>query len=188
MDDKKYEATKKRIRKFVDKWSKPMGLGWFKIDVTYDRNCSRDGSHTQAETDMSAWRYHEFTITFYITDVMELSDEELENTVVHELVHCLLAPISCNMRETDTNSDYRRDIMEFNTQLVVKAFDWVRRAGEDDAKAQAKSDKIKSKEKSNATNQRVTEKATIVEHDQPSSNGSGDSQDRGIAPESARTR
>jgi hypothetical protein len=118
-----------------------MGLRWFNIAVTFDRSYAQDNS--AAVTNMARWRYRESEITFYLPELMDKTDEEVERVVVHELAHCLLAPISCNMRDMDENSEYRRDIMEFNTELVVAALMWCRSEGIDDYKAELKAAKIK---------------------------------------------
>lgn len=158
LDDARFKKEKERVRKLITKWQGPMGLRWFKVDLEFTRDPAPDGTHTQAMTNMASWRYHEFTITFYIPDTMHLSDEDLENTIIHELTHCLLAPISCNLRGVENDDPYRRDLMEFNTQMVTNAMRWVRNAGMDDQKAEdrakAKSDTLKkdskAKENSNA--------------------------------------
>ena len=146
MNDKAYNEHKARIQKLLTRWVTPMGLNWFKVDVTWDRSYAKDGS--AAITDMSNWKYRDFGITFYMPTCADMNDEELEKLVVHELCHVLLAPISCNMEGTDDNDHYRRDIMELNTEIVASAFLWVRHAGTDDQKAElkakAKNGKIKS--------------------------------------------
>lgn len=132
LDDARFKKEKARIGKFLTKWQGPMGLRAYKIQVIWDRSYSRGGE--AAFCDMSRWHYHEFEITFFIPSLMDENDETVERTVVHELVHCLLAPISVNMRETDKNSEYRREIMEFSTEAVTKALQWSREEGVDDYK------------------------------------------------------
>lgn len=157
IDDARYKKEKARIGKYMTKWQGPLGLRWFKIEVAFDRSYSPDNTHTAAVTHMGAWQYHQFTITYYIPEMMDMPDDEIETTVLHELSHVLLASISCNMDGTDSDDKYRRQLMEFNTELVAKALLWARLAGTDDhkaeLKAQAKSAKLKSeskvKEKSN---------------------------------------
>lgn len=150
LDDAEFKKQKARIGKFLTKWQGPMGLRWFNIEVIFDRSYAQDNS--AAVTSMARWRYREFDITFYIPALMDKTDAEVEKTVVHELSHCLLAPISCNMRDVDENSEYRRDLMEFNTELVTAALMWCRDEGVDDHKAElkaAESKKVKDKEKEN---------------------------------------
>jgi hypothetical protein len=136
LDDARFKKEKARIGKFLTKWQGPMGLRAYKIQVYWDRSYSAKGC--AAETDMSRWHYHDFEIRFYIPELMDEPDEVVERTVVHELVHCLLAPISVNLRETDKNSEYRRQIMEFATEATTKALLWCRCEGEDDYKAELK--------------------------------------------------
>lgn len=123
MNDKEYNKIKSRIGKYMTKWQGPMGMRWYKINVVWDRSYDRDGA--SARTDMSRWQYHECDITFFLPTLADRSDEEIESVVVHELTHCLLAAISCNMKGVDENDDYRRQIMEQNTTMVANALEWV---------------------------------------------------------------
>lgn len=193
MIDAEYRKQKKRVGDFLTKWQGPMGLRQVKIEVIWDRSYNSDSM--VAETNMGRWEYREYDITFYLPSCAEQSDEDLERVVVHELAHCLLAPISMSMLGTDENDKYRRKIMEFNTELVTSALFWVRSAGEDDqialAKKLAKDVKmsgIKHKEKSNGTNSGITEAELHLEHDEPSSDRRSNSKDRRPAGQSAGAR
>jgi hypothetical protein len=143
LDDARFKKEKLRIGKFLTKWQGPMGLRAYKIQIIWDRSYSKGGE--AAFCDMSRWQYHEFDITFFIPSLMDEPDEVVERTVVHELSHCLLAPISVNMRETDINSDYRREIMEFATEATTKALLWCREEGEDDYKLSLKKEQKNGK-------------------------------------------
>lgn len=150
MNDEEARKQKRRIQKFITKWQAPMGLRWFKIHLIYERGLCTTGSGTAAETSMANWKYRSFEIIFYLPVIAEQKDDEVEEIVVHELTHCLLGPISCNMRGTNENDDYRRDIMELNTELVASAIMWTYQAGADAAKLElkkVKSDNIKSESK-----------------------------------------
>lgn len=101
-----------------------MGLGWIKIDVWYMRAEREKYPSTGATTRMDRWPYHEFEITWYMPPLSDLKDDELEEVVVHELCHILLAPLSI-IKESDA-ADKEADIMEWTTTLVQKAMMWVR--------------------------------------------------------------
>lgn len=123
MTDKEYRIQKKRVGGYLTKWQGPMGLRWWKIDVIWDRSyCENPG--IAASTDMTRWRYREADITFYLPKIADEKDEVVEKTVIHELCHVLLSPISTNME--DLNSDYQKQINEFTTELVASAMWWVR--------------------------------------------------------------
>lgn len=108
-----------------------MGLKWFKIQVTWDRSYCEVPA-TAAITGMERWKYREYDITYFLPKLSEMTDEEVEGIVVHELCHCLLAPMTCNMEGTNEDNSYRRDLVEFNTELVASAMGWVWQAGKDD--------------------------------------------------------
>jgi hypothetical protein len=136
MNDAVYKTQKKRVGDFLTKWQGPMGLRMVKVNVTWDR--SYDGDGAAARTTMNRWQYKEFDITFYLPRFIDLSDDEAESVVVHELSHCLMAPISMNMTGVDDDNDYRRQLMELNTSQVSDALEWVYQAGRDSVKVKTK--------------------------------------------------
>lgn len=102
MTDKEYETEKKRIRKYIDQWARPIGLGYWKIDFVFERvnyqKSITDGKRmidesVHAECDVRP-NYLEATITFYLRNTIKVDKDELEETVVHELMHIFLSPMS----------------------------------------------------------------------------------------------
>lgn len=142
MKDKEYEAEKKRIKGLVDKWVDPLGLKWFEITINYNRDYQEKDNNAAIAT-YSSWMYRHFTIDFFTATTKESSDAELEDTIVHELVHCLTAPLASNMIGTDSNDQYRRDLIEQTVDMITKAFGWVYEAGVDDGKVKAKKENSK---------------------------------------------
>lgn len=142
MTDKEAKAERTRLEHFVLKWSKLLGLHHgHTLHVFYSRTHSETRPGTAAEVeDMTQWKYKSFTIRFYMPITTEENDFAAESIVVHELTHCLLAPISCNM-QGDPDDTYRADIMEFNTEAVTQAFGWVLQAGIDEGKQLSKEKK-----------------------------------------------
>lgn len=124
MKGAEFEKHRERIKQLVYHWRKMLGLDRHTLNLTYDRSYSTHPPGVAAVTHMSRWKYLEFDITFYMPNVADCSDDQLENLVVHELVHCLLAPISHNMR--GSNDEYQADLMELNTSQVAAAILTVR--------------------------------------------------------------
>lgn len=131
MNDKQYNQLRNKILKLLDKWVKPMGLGWYSILYVWKRDKPDDG--VGATTDYSLWMYKKITISFNMPILLEVTDKELESTVTHELCHILVAPLANNMRLADTEDEkYRTDLIEQVTESLNDTLRWVRQAGSKD--------------------------------------------------------
>lgn len=102
MTDKEYNTEKKRIKKYINKWGRPIGLGYWKISFGFERvdyhRSITDGKRmidesVHAVCDANS-NYLDATITFYLRNTIKSDDAELEETVVHELMHIFLSPMS----------------------------------------------------------------------------------------------
>lgn len=132
MTDKEFEIQKKRVKKFVDKWFKTLGLGWYEIDFEWSREFDGD---TAGRT-LSSWQYRSATITFFLPKLALQDDETIERTVVHEMAHVLLSALAQNQTEDDAG--LHEQINEYATESVTNALIWSRMAGEDTLKRSRK--------------------------------------------------
>ena len=91
MKDRTVKQLHAVIRKFTLKWKTALFLGMWKIDwsikdwlisETKDFQCI-----ARCETD---WRYFEATLSFNFLKMKDMSEEEIEKTVIHELLHVVL--------------------------------------------------------------------------------------------------
>lgn len=88
------------IKQAFNKWVERLGLSWWEITVRYYddpqeivvRFKSDDDKLVLART-YADWRYGTGTIDVNLPAWGELSDSEIERTVVHELIHILLNEI-----------------------------------------------------------------------------------------------
>ena len=123
MKKKKIERTKRVIRESFLWWVKQMGFGWWR-DVTAvyverekDYNKIRDGiegGNAYVEVD---WEYLQMTIWFNVERNARRKKREIENTVIHELVHGLLAEL---VEYPDQKHEERVVV------IIARAFQWVR--------------------------------------------------------------
>lgn len=91
---RKHERTKKLLDRLVRKWVGKLWLAQWKVDVTFHWNGLQPQEvHGRCECD---WRYCEAMLHFNIPALSAQSDEQVERTVVHELLHIHLN----EMRET----------------------------------------------------------------------------------------
>jgi len=116
-------TPKDKLRQYIDKWLKPLGLLWWKITIVYlddpkelaQKEFYRDDETVLART-YSDWRYGTATIYFNMPAFDGMDDAEVENTVVHELAHILVN----EMREGEMHHEERV------VTGLTKAFLWTR--------------------------------------------------------------
>ena len=115
--------SKKRVTKYLKKWTYLLGLRWWQIYVCWSDDhdsFNRDGSTVVART-FSDWRYMTATVTFYLPAIKDKTDEELEMYVIHELCHVLVN----EMREQGIDHEERV------VTTLQKAFFWTRNVEEE---------------------------------------------------------
>lgn len=123
MTDKQFEKERRRVRKLWDKWFRPIGMGWWQVDLSWARERDEDEPATAGLTTTN-WQYRTAHVTFFLPSTAELNDEKLEEVVVHELVHILCGPIQ------DMSTDERREITEHTVTTIARSLIWSREAGE----------------------------------------------------------
>lgn len=132
MTDKQYKKTKKRVRKVLEWWIDRMGLQWWDdIQIRFHRDVSDAPDPLAAGHVTFTWCYQQATIHFYLPNLVDKDDAELEKIVVHELVHILTAELLTF--DADDNPH-----KEHGTVTVTKAFLWVRDQALRDAKRNIK--------------------------------------------------
>jgi hypothetical protein len=117
LTDKEFKEQKLRLKKFLDKWQKPAGFGWFTLEVQFDRERDEEAPGTFGKC-WSRWQYRTGTIRFYLPIVKELSDSDLELNVLHELCHLLVSPLQ------DFSTPEKSEITEYTTTCVAEALYW----------------------------------------------------------------
>ena len=120
MKDKEYKELKSKLQKLVKKWFRPAGFGWWRCDFVYSRERMPDNEDCAAKT-IAEWRYSHATITFYMPVLVNLSDEELEHTFVHELCH-LTASGYPNFNDTDDGvARFEKTVDDFAKHIIWAA-------------------------------------------------------------------
>lgn len=97
------KQVKSLVRKQIKKWTPILGLKNWEIKVSYeDMDRIVDGMSFLAET-VCTWYTLRATIAIFLPAIKKLDKEEIELTVVHELVHIVLDEMS----ECDSKHDER---------------------------------------------------------------------------------
>mgnify|MGYP001091125886 CR=1 FL=1 len=130
MNDREYAAQKKRVMALIRKWRSILGLNGDRIHFTWHRTPCPESPSTVMWVKAN-WQYRNHYMDIYLTEVLELPDDELEETVVHEFVHLLIHPAT---GDSDGKSPAEVEKMEFATTSVAYAIIWAYQAGKNEAK------------------------------------------------------
>lgn len=93
MTSKAYVEVQAKLERWAPIWQERLGLSNYTIHHRFlDRQPDEsvdDEFRTTAET-YTRWQYFQARVLWYLPSAIRHSDEELERTLVHELVHVLL--------------------------------------------------------------------------------------------------
>lgn len=81
---------KKIVNKYLKKWKSNLFLGMWTINFNIRSYLSDDGSHSTAATCDASWKYFTATIDFSLEQMEDLSEDEIEKIVIHELLHIVV--------------------------------------------------------------------------------------------------
>ena len=117
MTDLQYEEQKQRVENVLEKFIKPLGFAWWDVGVVFERQPSLDDTDNKEVqgTCQSFWQYRSATLTFYLASLSGVNDRDLEDMVIHELCHILVAPVE------DYSSPDKQDKTELATTNVAFA-------------------------------------------------------------------
>lgn len=129
MTDRKFQETRRKIRKLLDKWRPRMPLDGWLIDHDYHDEpigkSSSDSYETLAITSCK-WQYKNATIEWYVPALARLNPKRLEETVVHELCHIL----TDEMQEPD-HPTYSKHAERVVTEIARALLKTAREAAEE---------------------------------------------------------
>lgn len=118
MTDKEFKQLQRKIVKLSREWRDKLGLSSYRLHHTWNRETKDKVDNCGAEVSMR-WEYLEADFTWYMPALQELNDDELEETVIHEFCHILIAPL---MHE---DTEHGRAIYERVTTTVQRAISYV---------------------------------------------------------------
>lgn len=87
------EKTVKRIQDVCDRLEDELGLNWQQISLEFLDSTHADDPLIIAET-TAEWKYRQAKIRWHLPTAAPLTDDQLERTALHELVHIVLDPIA----------------------------------------------------------------------------------------------
>lgn len=98
MNDREFERQKRRVIRLMVKWRELMRLDGWRDDLMF-RDRERDdvaaagGLYTVGMDTTVAWPYRKYLINVYLPCFPHKTDDEVEELVVHELMHVMLGPL-----------------------------------------------------------------------------------------------
>lgn len=123
MDDKEFEKQRERVLAIFNSWRDLLSLNSHRFSISYDRN--NDNDKTTVARVWANWEYMTHHVKFYMPQVLEIEeDDQLEELVVHELVHVLLDPLSKQLKED--GDEAKLAINEFVTTNIAYRLIWAR--------------------------------------------------------------
>ncbi len=96
MTDQEYTATKDRLDAALDGWKSLLGLSAWRLVIRYYRDSGEFATDTDSHGEgvmavtRAQWEYMQASIKFNVSLCSESDDDELEDLVVHELMHVVL--------------------------------------------------------------------------------------------------
>ena len=102
---------KQRILALFALWQPRLGLSHWDIIYTWRREKKSPEEGTIMSV-FSTWEYQKADVWFYLPTCAEQTEQQLENAVVHELCHMLVAMMSDGESEDENPLDALKDKLE----------------------------------------------------------------------------
>ena len=117
MTDAEHEQLEMRLQAMADEWIQCIGLQWWHILFYYHRDSGafgESGEHllpgSKAHTSAS-WAYLDAAIHFNLSGLVGYTDTQLEEVVVHELMHIMVHEMrsvaNCECEQFDIRHEER---------------------------------------------------------------------------------
>lgn len=129
--NKQLESAQRRILRVTTALEAELGLsGWWDIAHHFvegldgDTELDKDGKVTVYKTcaaTTTTWEYRSAKITWYLSTVCRIDDDELEWTAVHEYVHVLMAPLATLVPPKDLHGKLEEFVTESLARAIMRA-------------------------------------------------------------------
>lgn len=120
LTDKETKFQRRRVKFLFTWYIDRLRLRWWNFVFEYDRGESREDIDSQWKfrkfaSVWSSWKYCDALIKVYLGEIAELSDDTLEETVLHELMHVYV-------NEMRTEEDRAREHEERVVTSLARSF------------------------------------------------------------------
>lgn len=144
MNDRDYNAQKRRVGRLFNRWAKTLGLNQWALhyqccregEMLTDDDRSGDSAFSPVMDCEAQWQYQQVAIRVNTPMLVSMDDEDVERSVVHELCHVLV-----NEMRTDEPTMEQYNHEERVVTMLTNALLWTRRAGYDEGRRDARKPK-----------------------------------------------
>lgn len=126
MTDLQFEELKGKLLAYAELWMPRLGLANWRIKFVFERDRAANGA---AGTANGAWEYRQGCVTFFMLNVANDSDDEqeLEWTVVHELLHLAMWAIWPDTTEEGDSSVKPAELaVTHMADVMVRAYGYMK--------------------------------------------------------------
>lgn len=107
-----HAEAKRRVQKYIRRWRCLVPPGY---DLYHSfSEVNEDEDATTAAKTKAQWKYHQGTICWYLPCLCSCTEEYVERTVIHELVHVMLDPMESNV------PDKHHELCEWVVEAVAR--------------------------------------------------------------------
>ncbi len=99
------KAIRDEINASVAKWRKVLGLDRWEIEVSIMDGVNEKDPRAAAVADFQTWIYKSAGLSFF-DPFYGLDAEQRDETVLHELIHVVLAPLTAGVIQRQFNEQY----------------------------------------------------------------------------------
>lgn len=153
MTDREFEEVKKRVLEYAEKWQSLLDLSRWRLKICHHRDGKMSGSGLEAEpvAEVSTeWKYMDILVCVNSPAAGGLDDQDLEETLVHELVHSVMTDYNNAAKDGDDHEHIAEHNERVTTHLAkayIYTMRWAYTLGMQDGAKQAKKDAKKAAKK-----------------------------------------
>jgi hypothetical protein len=111
------EIHEARVLGMAERVERELDLGWLKITHKFS---TRADERVAAEA-FPDWEYRQASILWQLCVVATITDEELHATMIHEVVHCLTAPLWNSLPTLAKHFDRLNELATENVTRAILA-------------------------------------------------------------------
>lgn len=115
-------AIEARATDAVDRILTELDLGWLAVTVKFDASNKDDRIAADITCD---FEYRQACLTFSLSQIALMHDEDLEDLAVHEICHALIAPLWESLSSAQQGKLYK--LNELSVENVSRAISFLRR-------------------------------------------------------------
>lgn len=110
-----HKAAKQQISRLAKRWACLIPTGWDVKHLYLETTNDNDDSHAIMAETKTQWEYQQASIRWHLPSCCGQEDSWIEGTMVHEMVHVLVAPMESQLPNSQSK------LCEHTVETVAKA-------------------------------------------------------------------